>query len=349
MITTLVLLALAPAGCAPAADAPGLERPFHVPSREAWEHHQEGVRLYRDKRFAEARAAYEAAHRADPAFLAPLLAVAGTYARQERYPEAAKAATDLIARAFVPWASQAGTTTDLLVLRERPEKALIDGAVAEGARRWGDAVRAAVLFVARNRAPLKLPPGQGTFVLGLHQEIVAYHPGTGRYLQVTDENGRVLAALPSPDGARVLYVTGGKLVRGGGRLPTLRGLRAQVLELPSMIAVAAADLPETSAVTLAFAPGGRAALVGLGGRWARLDHDTLDDVPAPRRPPAGVTLDHRGVRVGAGPGPRVPPCARKVTARDGDVPRVEVTDANRRTATMAAPLGAGLYGLPWPP
>jgi len=58
--------------------------------------------LYRDGRFAEARAKYQRAKELDPDFFAPWLNLACTYAREDRFAEATEQAVALIRHAYVP-------------------------------------------------------------------------------------------------------------------------------------------------------------------------------------------------------------------------------------------------------
>ena len=64
-----------------------------------------------------------------------------------------------------------------------------------------------MLFVGRARAPLRIPAtGPGFFILNPHQEIYAFLPATGRFRQLTNEDGRVLALLRTTDRRRIVYV-----------------------------------------------------------------------------------------------------------------------------------------------
>jgi len=76
--------------------------------------------------------------------------------------------------------------------------------------------------------------GQGVLVLGLNQELFAWIPETGRYVQVTAEDGRVLAYAVSADGRRIAYLLAGKLVRSPDQAVLLRGLSLRMLDVPTM-------------------------------------------------------------------------------------------------------------------
>src|SRR5213075_894415 len=101
----------------------------------------------------------------------------------------------------------------------------------------GGGLEDAVLFVGRARAPLKIPDGPGFFILNPHQEVYAFLPATGRFRQLTNEDGRVLAMMTAPYGHRIVYVTADKLIRGAkeGDL-ALRGVALHELTLATMTA-----------------------------------------------------------------------------------------------------------------
>jgi len=74
---------------------------------------REGKALYRDGRFAEARAKYQRAKELDPDFFAPWLNLACTYAREDRFAEATEQAVALIRHAYVPGAREVMEAADL--------------------------------------------------------------------------------------------------------------------------------------------------------------------------------------------------------------------------------------------
>ena len=121
----------------------------------------------------------------------------------------------LLARAYVPWAREVLEAADPGALKPRPEMARIRRAMTAAAAAWGADLEDAVLFVGRGRAPLKIPPaGAGFFILNPHQEVYAFLPSTGRFRQLTNEDGRVLAMLRTTDRRRVVYATAEKPIRG---------------------------------------------------------------------------------------------------------------------------------------
>jgi hypothetical protein len=217
--------------------------PFRAPAGKALELNAAGLVPYRQGKWEEARAQYRAALAADPEFLAPRLNIASSFVREERFGEATAEVVALLDRAYVPWAREIREAADLGALRVRPEMKEIQRAMAASAAKWGEGLDVSVLFVARQRTPLKIPGGPGVFILNPHQEVWAYSPQTERYRQLTAEDGHVVALARSPDGRRILYVTAEKLVRGARPGDeALRGVAVHELELATMTASPAAPI-----------------------------------------------------------------------------------------------------------
>jgi hypothetical protein len=349
---------------------PGAIDPFRPPDPRAAALNAEAKTLYRQGRWDEARVRYRAAEAADPEFLAPALNVACSFVRQERFAEATGEVLRLLDRAFLPWSREVLTAADLGALKAQPQMEQVRQALADGARRWGAGLQDDLFFVARQREPLKLPPappGAGTvvLVLGLRQEVFAWSPATGRYRQLTAEDGRVLAFAPSLDRRRLLYVTAEKLVRRANGPSALRGVALHTLELPTM--TAGTPVPIDGDLT-------RLAIVPLGAGFAfDLEGDKLtggfaldgagDQLAPVRRPDqkraaaAGRLVVLTSAGVSAGP-PRALPASQVCplvvrSARSGEgIPTIEVRPAVR--GEHSAPLvlrprfGAGLSGLSIP-
>jgi hypothetical protein len=347
------LLAAACPVLAPAPQGEGTAAVLHTPSAEVMALNNEGKALYRQARWAEARSRYQAALAADPEWLAPALNAACALARQERFADAAGEAAALIRRAYVPWGRETLEAADLATLHVRPEMDLLRTAAAEAARAWGASLGDGLFFVARTRPAVKLE-GQGVLVLGLNQEVFAWLPATGRYRQVTSDDGRVLAAVRPQDGRSVVYVRAGKLVRAPQSPPRLRGLALRRLDLTAMTSRAPVEVPGDVEELSLWS--GRGAAVELrvrsaeGVRQYQLIGETLAAVPAL----SPETRGRRPVRLTAAgvdePGPVSGPAGCPFRAGGerpaGQPPRVRVT-AGKRSVVLDAPLGAGLYGLPF--
>lgn len=348
-----------PAGCLPAAPAPGLGSvdPFRPPDPKATELNSAGKSYYRDGKWEEARIEYRAAEAADPAFLAPRLNVACSFVRQERFAEATAEVEALLSRAYVPWAREVLEAADLGALKPRPEMARIRRAMTAAAVAWGAGLDDAVLFIGRARAPLKIPPGPGFFILNPHQEIYAFLPMTGRFRQVTNEDGRVLALQRTPDRRRAVYVTAEKLIRGAkdGDL-ALRGVALGELTLATMTAeppiridgdVRRVEIATVGAAIMFKIDGDR-----VDGWFRRGDRGTLEPLPPRPGGRGGAVVTARGAEPAAAPAPAFGPSACRATAREitqPGKPRAIVVSAPGRPARrIGEELGAGLVGLPIP-
>jgi hypothetical protein len=211
--------------------------PFRPPAEKATEANAAGKTAYRQGRWDEAREQYRAALALDPEFLAPRLNVACSFVRQERFADATAEVVGLLDQAYVPWNREVIEAADLGALRTRPEMQTIRAAMATAASRWGEELEASTVFIARLRPPLRVPDGEGVFLLNPQQEVWAYTPRTRRYRQLTAEDGHVVALVRS--GRRILYVTAEKLVRtarpgAAAREVALRGVTIHTLTLATM-------------------------------------------------------------------------------------------------------------------
>jgi len=347
-------------GCLPAAPLPGLGvvDPFRPPDPKATELNSAGKSYYRDGKWEEARIEYRAAETADPAFLAPRLNVACSFVRQERFAEATAEVEALLARAYVPWAREVLEAADLGALKPRPEMTRIRRAMAAAAAAWGADLDDAVLFVGRARAPLKIPAtGAGFFILNPHQEVYAFLPTTGRFRQLTSEDGRVIALLRTPDRRRVVYVTAEKLIRGAKDDDlALRGVAIGELTLATMTAeplirvagdVRRVELAAVGAMVTFKIDGDR-----VSGLFRRADRGGLDPLPPNPRSKGGAVITARG----AEPAPAAPQStsgagcrssAREIAA-PGKPRTVVVSAPGRPPRRLGEQFGAGLVGLPIP-
>ena len=225
-------------GCLPPqpAPGPGLADPFRAPDPKATELNTAAKVLYRQGRWDQARAQYRAAEAADPTFLAPRLNVACSFVRQERFGEAVAEVRALVERAYIPWSREVLEAADLGALKVQPQMVEVKRALSEAAVAWGAGLDQSVIFVGRLRLPLRVPPeGPGEFILNPHQEVFAFTPATGRFRQLTAEEGHVVAVAVAPDRRRIVYVTAEKLVRGTKpEAATLDGVALGELTLATM-------------------------------------------------------------------------------------------------------------------
>jgi hypothetical protein len=293
--------------------------------------------------------------------LAPSLNIACSFVRQERFGEATREVVKLLDRGYVPWAREVLTAADLGALKVRPEMKAIQEAMAAGAMRWGSDLPDSVLFVARQRPPLRMPPtGEGVFILGLQQEIFAFTPTTGRYRQITAEDGRVLVMARSPDGRRVAYVTGEKLVRGPGGSRTLRGLALRHLDLHTM--ALSTPMPVDGDVTrleIGFFAGDfvfRIAGDKLAGTFLRPSTGgpqvLVPTAPLTNRRAILAELTPQGAQAQGSAQPAPPRGVCRAIAREkrpaAGLPSVEVVVPGKKPMILRPRFGAGLAGLAMP-
>jgi hypothetical protein len=353
----IALAAVFAAACLPPAPGPGpgLADPFRPPAAEATQLNADAKVLYRQGKWDDARAKYRAAEEADPDFLAPRLNIACSFVRQERFDEAVAEVRGLLDRAYMPWSHEVLEAADLGALKVQPQMAQVRQSLGTAAAAWGAGLEDAVVFVGRERAPLRIPPaGAGEFILNAHQEVFAYLPQTGRFRQLTAEDGHVLAMVRSADRRRITYVKALKLIRGE---------KADEVTLDGVVIV------ELTPATMTDGPH-----VEVRGPVARIEarstaHGLVFHVTG-LRTNGWFLLGSAGTLVPAAPAPTAPvamaltaagaqpvpiasvggPCG--VVARDrpgsGGATRVIHVTAHGRTRTIGERFGAGLAGLPLP-
>jgi hypothetical protein len=355
-VSLVLLFVFAAATCpadAPVADAPGLAAVAKLPAPEAMRLNGEGKQLYRKERWAEAREKYRAALAADPDFLSAQLNVACSFSRQGRYAEAADEAADLIRRAFVPWSREVREAADLGILQDQDVYAKVQAARSETAPRWGKLVRDGIFFVARMRPPLSVA-GVGVLALGLNQEIFVWIPQTGRYLQVTAEDGRVLTYAVSADGRRLVYLLAGKLVRSPGREALLRGLALRVLDIPTMALGKVVPIPgDVRRVQLSFSalPVLKVTDASSTTSVLSLSEDRLEpaSLVTSRAPVDWVEVSGAGVRPGKRKVARSKCDVALATQKDSaGLWRIVVSRPSGKSFNLDTRYGAGLFGLPFP-
>jgi len=230
-------------------------------------------------------------------------------------------------------------------------------AMAAAAAVWGAGLDDSLLFVGRARAPLKVPSGPGFFILNPHQEVYAFLPASGLFRQLTSEDGRVIAALPTPDRRRVVYVTADKLIRGAKPDDlALRGVALAELTLATMSSeppikiagdVRRVEIAAVGAMVTFKIDGDR-----IAGTFRRGDKGTLDQLPPAPRVKAAAIVTPRGAEPVGAPPPVVGPPACRVSVREAVAPgkprAIVVTGPGRSARRIGEQFGAGLVGLPLP-
>ena len=345
-LSLLVAATVCPAP-SPAQGALGISAVGKVPATAAMHANSEGKQLYRQERWEEAREKYRAALAADPDFLGAQLNIACSFSRQQRYVGAADEAAKLLRTAFVPWNREVREAADLGILQDQPVYAKLEAEAAEAALAWGAEALRGIPLVARTKPPLKVT-GEGVLVLGFNQEAFAWVPQTGRFVQLTAEDGRVLALVVSDNGQRMVYVLGGKLVRARGRQDLLRGLSVRILDLATSAPGKPIPLPgDLAKVQISYATHPTVRLFGESSA-ATFEVEPVGlqatSAPIPARfvelTPSGVKPAERHVKK---------PCAMALSPwRDGKAAwRIRVGKSGK-TSVLDTRYGAGLFGLPFP-
>jgi hypothetical protein len=223
---------------------------------------------------------------------------------------------------------------------------------------WGADLDDALVFIGRMRAPLRIPSaGAGFFILNPHQEVYAFLPATGLFRQLTNEDGRVLAMLRTPDRRRVVYVTAEKLIRGAKDDDlALRGVANGELTVATMATeppipvegdVRRLELATVGAMTTFKIDGDR-----VSGTFRRGDRGTLESLPPRSSRRGGVVVTARGAEAvpDAAPISDRPGC--RATARElnaaGKPRTISVAAPGRPARVIGDAFGAGLAGLPIP-
>lgn len=209
--------------------------------------------------------------------------------------------------------------------------------------------------------PLRIPEqGDGVFILNPHQEVYAFIPETGRFRQLTAEDGRVLAFVRSKDRRRITYATADKLVRGPGAAVVLRGVSLHELTLATM--TAAPPIPiEGDVRRLEMTASGAFAIQSdkLAGVYARGGDKGATLVPRRESVRGGAVLTPAGAsavkavpasRLGQKEGASRAAC--RVAAAEVETPgklrAVVVSMPGRPPRRIGDSFGAGLAGLPIP-
>ena len=313
----------------------------------------EGKHLYRLERWAEAQEKYRASLAADPDLLGAQLNLACVFSRQGRYREAAEEAAKLVRTAYVPWSREVLEAADLGILQDRDDWAKIEAARSEASLEWGKCTRDGVFFVARTKPPVNVDR-DGILVLTLAQEIFAWVPKTGRYFQLTAEDGRVLAFARSADGNKVAYLLAGKLVRLPRQVAFLRGLFLRVLDIPSMSQSKSVPIPgDATQVRLWFLARPELSVTHPSGETSgfRMARDELEASPV-RMSPAqadSVVLSGLGVESKRRPIRRAACRFDLATQKDlAGMWRIQVSRPGMKAFFLDTKYGAGLSGMPFP-
>ena len=325
-----------------------------LPSAKAMSLNAEGKSAYRHEHFDIAVERYKQAFEVDPSMVSAEFNMACGLSRLHRDAEAIEHASNAIRQACVPWAREVFESADLAVLAGTPQWSSVEQVRKTSCLDWGAQASEGTFFVARNHPPVNLN-GEGVLVLKLYQEVFSYQPSTGRYLQVTSEDGNVLAIAVAPDNRMLAYVTGTKLINARDTSSLLRGLAVRTLSLATMSLSRSSPLPkDIRKIDLAISPSGVVEVEYIDENNAhgflRFDGERLDPIDKPTVPKriprtiltcAGVTPNELASRNGK--------CTYFL--KDGkaaNVPKITVFAGEKELFQIKARYGAGIRGITFP-
>jgi hypothetical protein len=275
----------------------GVVDPFAPTPAAAEQQNREGWKHLRHRELAAARPCFERALALAPDFDGARYNLATTLAAEARWHEALEALAPALLHNHPRYRSQVLDDPDWAPLKAAPERAelraVLDRTRAEYAMGLGDAL----VMVARLRPALASANGLDVRSFR-HQELFAWDRTSGRFRQLTETAGRVVALARSPDHKRLAYLVSERTrLADGGAAATLSDARVFELELATLDTVERAALPA----------GTREVAFGFGGGRLQIAHARGE---GPLEKPA---LDGESVWVSPGgffvrppPGPPVP-------------------------------------------
>jgi hypothetical protein len=189
----------------------------------------------------------------------------------------------------------------------------------------------------------------------LYQEVFSYQPSTGRYLQVTSEDGSVLALAATPDNRMLAYVTGTKLINVRDKPSLLRGLAVRTLSLATMELSRSIPFPsDMRKIAFGISPSGVVEVEYIDENNAkgflRFDGDRLEPIEkptVPKRVPRTV-LTYEGVSPNELASLKGQCNYSLKDGKDINVPKVAVLVGKKELFQLKARYGAGLRGIPFP-
>ena len=202
----------------------GMADPFPHLSNQAGKSFNGGWAAMKAKKYEDAATAFSAVVTELPDYLtarfqaarAQLLANNATAARQEL--------EELLARNFIAFAGRAENGKEFASFRTSPEYPAYEKAVVRLRSAYAQGLDRGFTLVARSSgldAPPSFAPGKtpgvGEAKLELKQEAYHYDIDANRYRPLTATDGHVVAALRSPDGKRLAFLSADKVESKEGK------------------------------------------------------------------------------------------------------------------------------------
>ena len=205
---------------APVPKAPvGMQNPFPHLTSEASAPFNRGWAALKTKKYDDAAAAFSEVATQLPDYLNARYQAARALVLAGKMPEARVQLEELLRRSYVAYADRASKQKELAPFRASPEWTAYQQGEARARTDYAEGLGTGLILVARSGAvdPLTFAAGktagQQEAKLDWKQEVYHYDVAAARFRPLTASDGHVLAALRSPDGKRLVFVTADRLAR----------------------------------------------------------------------------------------------------------------------------------------
>jgi hypothetical protein len=193
----------------------GMADPFPRVSGPAAKAMDRGYKALRAKKPDEAAVAFAEVVAALPDHTGMRYELARALLLSGKLTEARQQLEELLARDYLAYAGRADKPKEWKPLRDSPEWAALKAAEARYKAAYAKGLDKGFVFVARGKAAKTPSPAVGSDARQeLNQEVYHYDPATSRYRRLTWTRGQVFAAMRSPDGKTLSFLTVDKLRKG---------------------------------------------------------------------------------------------------------------------------------------
>ena len=195
------------------ASALGVADPFTPPPETPQRENADGFKLYRNREYTAALPHFQKALAEAPDYDAARWNLATTHAALRQWDAALREMDALLLHNFPRYARQVMTDPDWAPIKVTGKEFGQLKAKIEKARGiYGAGLDRAVLLIGRARPAVDSPVGDQVRTFR-HAEVYAWD---GRWRQLSETSGRVLAFVRSPDGHRIAVLTQEKSLNVGG-------------------------------------------------------------------------------------------------------------------------------------
>jgi hypothetical protein len=195
------------------ATALGVADPFTPPPETPQRENADGFKLYRNREYAAALPHFEKALAGAPDYDAARWNLATTYAALRQWDRALREVDPLLAHNYPRYSRQLMTDPDWAPIKVTGrEFGVLKNKLEKARGTYSAGLDHAVLLIGRARPLVDSPVAEQVRTFR-HAEVYAWD---GRWRQLTESSGRVLAFVRSPDGRRIAYLTQEKSINVGG-------------------------------------------------------------------------------------------------------------------------------------